>query len=437
MALGGGQFTTQTAILPGTYMNFVSAPKTESSLGERGIVAMPIALKWGEQGKLVTLTAKEFKDNSLNILGYKENADELMPFREVFKNASKVLVYNLTSGGTAASCTYATAKYTGALGNLLQVIIQKNVDNDTLYDVTLVRTDMGNHEVDKQIVASAADLKDNDFVTWATDATLTVTAGTPLTGGEDGTVSTGAYQTALNKLEPYTFNTIPGVMPDNTDATTLNALYAEYTKRRRATTNNKMQCVLSSDAATPDHEGCVQLPAKQANALYWAAGALAAAAGNTSCTNKTYDGELVIDVDYTQVELEQFIKKGIFVFHAVEDEVRVLTDINTFVSYTNEKGEDFSKNQAIRGMDMLAIGINRKHNNDFIGKVQHDASGRVSLWDAVADLIKEQVENGTVEAFDANALEVTAGKQPQSNVIKTRLKYVCAMEKLYMSVEVG
>lgn len=434
MALGGGTFTAQNKVLPGTYINIISQPTAVSGLGERGVVALPIALKWGEQGKVLTVTAADFQEKSLSILGYQISAPELLPFRELFKNASKVLVYNLTTGGAAAACAYATAKYAGALGNSMQVIIQTNVDDTSLFDVTLVRTDMGNYKVDKQTVATAADLVDNDFVTWKKDATLTVTAGTPLSGGEDGTVSTATYQTALDKLESYNFNMLVGVTPDATDAETLNALYIEYTKRMRETTYRKFQTVIASDSATADHEGIVQLTAKQSNALYWAAGALAGAAGNTSCTNKTYDGELVIDTDYTQIELEQFIKTGKFVFHNVEDDVNVLTDINTFVTYTNTKGADFSTNQIVRGVDTRALAVTQLHTKKYVGKISSNEAGRVSLWDDLVSLAREQEANDTLENYDSSKLVVTAGKDKKSTVVTEELKFVCAMEKLYMTI---
>ena len=434
MALGGGTFTAQNKVLPGTYINFVSTPTTVSGLGERGVVALPIALSWGEQGKVFTVTSEEFQMNSLNILGYQYTAPELLPFREIFKNAHKVLVYNLTSGGKAAACTYATAKCAGKLGNSMQVIIQKNVDDSDLFDVTLVRTDLGNLEVDKQTVATAADLVDNDFVVWKKDATLTVSVGTPLTGGEDGTVSTATYQTALDKFESYSFNTLVGVSPDATDADTLNALFVEYTKRLRETTYRKFQSVIASDTLKPDHEGIVMLPTEQANALYWAAGALAGAKGNTSCTNKTYDGEQVIDVDYTQTELEQFIKTGKFVFHNVDGDINVLTDINTFVTYTQTKGSDFSSNQIVRGMDMRALAITNLHNKKYVGKIQNNDAGRTSLWDDIVSLAREQEADGTLENYDSSKLVVTAGKDKKSNVVTEELDFVCAMEKLYMTI---
>jgi len=435
MAHGGGIYTTQNKVLTGVYFKITSTPKTVTNLGERGIVALPIALNWGEQGKVFTVTAEDFQNKSLNILGYQYDAPELMPFREIFKNAVKALVYNLASGGTAASNDYATAKYAGALGNSMQVIVQKNVDDSNLFDVTLVRIDMGNRELYTQTVASAAELTDNDFVTWKKDATLVVTAGTPLAGGEDGTVDTAAYQTALNKFEAYNFNSLAGAPNDARDtAKTLNDLFTAYTKRHREQSPSLFQSVIASDTAKPDHEGVVVLPTKQANALYWVAGALAGAKGNTSCTNQTYDGEQTIDVDYTQTELELFIKSGVFVFHNVEGEARVLKDINSFVTYTDTKGKDYSKNQVIRGLDTHCLAITRKHNDKYVGKIQSDVGGRNSLWADIVDIAREQEAERTLENYDSSKLIVSEGNDKVSNVVDEELDFVCAMEKLYVNI---
>ena len=50
MALGGGTFTTMNKILPGTYINFVSAPRASAALSDRGIAAMPAEFDWGPEG---------------------------------------------------------------------------------------------------------------------------------------------------------------------------------------------------------------------------------------------------------------------------------------------------------------------------------------------------------------------------------------------------
>ena len=46
MALGGGTFINTNKILPGSYINFVSAKRTSSSLTERGIAAIALELDW-------------------------------------------------------------------------------------------------------------------------------------------------------------------------------------------------------------------------------------------------------------------------------------------------------------------------------------------------------------------------------------------------------
>ena len=40
MAFGGGTFTSQNKVLPGAYINFVSAARASASLSERGTAAM-------------------------------------------------------------------------------------------------------------------------------------------------------------------------------------------------------------------------------------------------------------------------------------------------------------------------------------------------------------------------------------------------------------
>jgi len=41
MPLGGGNFVIQNKVLPGSYINFVSASAASSALSDRGIVAYP------------------------------------------------------------------------------------------------------------------------------------------------------------------------------------------------------------------------------------------------------------------------------------------------------------------------------------------------------------------------------------------------------------
>lgn len=71
------------------------------------------------------------------MFGFDYDAAEMLPLRELFKHASKVYVYKVTSGGVKASNTFAEAKYTGKKGNDLKVVIQTNVDDGEKFDVLL------------------------------------------------------------------------------------------------------------------------------------------------------------------------------------------------------------------------------------------------------------------------------------------------------------
>ena len=272
MALGGGSFTVQNKELPGAYINFVSAASASAALSDRGIATMPLELDWGESGKVFELTNEDFQKNSLKILGYSYDDDKLKGLRELFLGARTLFAYRLNGGGVKATNTFATAKYSGTRGNDIKIVIQANVDDATKFDVTTL---LGTVTVDEQIgVADATELVSNDFVDFKANATLAVTAATPLTGGTNVTVTGTQHQAYLDKIEPYTYNTM-GVV--TTDATT-KALYAAFVKRLRDEMGIKFQLVLHQYTSA-DYMGVISVEnvvtdtgATGAELVYWVTG---------------------------------------------------------------------------------------------------------------------------------------------------------------------
>ena len=45
--MAGGTFTVQNKVRPGAYINFKSVGKPLGTVADRGIMTMPLALKWG------------------------------------------------------------------------------------------------------------------------------------------------------------------------------------------------------------------------------------------------------------------------------------------------------------------------------------------------------------------------------------------------------
>ncbi|HBG7786223.1 TPA: phage tail sheath family protein [Clostridioides difficile] len=436
MALGGGTFVTQNKILPGAYINFISAKRATSSLSDRGIVAMPLELDWGIDEEVFQVTSDDFEKYSTKYFGYDYTHDKLKGLRDLFKNIRLGYFYKLNKG-VKASCTIAIAKYSGIRGNDLKVIVTTNIDDNTKFDVVTL---LDNKKVDTQIAKVITDLQDNDYVIWKKDATLEASAGLVFTGGTNGEAVTGAeYQAFLDKIESYSFNAL-GCLATTTE---IKSLFVEFTKRMRDKVGAKFQTVLykKNDA---DYEGVVSVENKikdtellESSLVYWTTGAIAGCDINKSNTNKKYDGEFDVDVNYTQIQLEEALKSGKFIFHKVGDEVHVLEDINTFVSFTDEKNDDFSSNQSIRVLDQIANDIATLFNTKYLGEVPNDKSGRISFWN---DVVKhhEQLQNmRAIEDFKADDVSVEPGSDKKTVVVSDAVKVISAMSKLYMTVSVS
>lgn len=435
MALGGGVFLTQNKKIPGTYINFISANRASANISDRGYAAMPLTLDWGVDGEVFTVEVTDFQKESLKIFGYDYTAEQLKGLRDLFKNIKTLYAYKLNKG-VKASNTLATAKYSGTRGNAITIKIQANVDEESKFDVTTV---FDGTEVDVQTVRAMTELVPNDYVgEWKTGATLEATAGMPMTSGTNGEVTGIDYQTFLDKIESYSFNTLGCLSTESS----IKDLFAQFTKRLRDDRGVKFQTVLYNHKA--DYEGVINVKNKvlddgelESSAIYWVTGASAGCTVNKSNTNKTYDGDFTISVDYKQSQLEQAIDAGEFVFHKVGDEVHVLNDINSFTSITKDKNSDFQMNQVIRVLDQIANDIAVLFNKQYIGKVQNNPSGRISFWNDLVTYNKELEKLQALENVVSDEIIVEKGDSKDSVVVTNPVTPVCAMAKLYMTVVVS
>lgn len=433
--LGGGTFTSQNKILNGAYINFVSASKADATLSDRGIAAMPLELDWGIDNAVFEVTPAEFQKDSLKIFGYAYTHDKMKGMRDLFMNITKLVCYKLTSGGVKASNAFATAKYAGVRGNDINTVITANVDEPEKFDV---KTYLGTTLVDEQVgVADVTELVANDFVDWKTTGTLELTAGTEMTGGTNGTVDGTTHSTAIGALEAYTFNTL-GVI--TSDATT-KALYVAFTKRMREAVGVKFQCVLHN-YATADYEGIISVKntpvtGNTADLVYWVTGAEAGCPINKTLLNQKYTGEYAINANYTQAQLESAMANGEFVFHNVNGTIRVLADINTLVSDTEDKAKEiFGENQSIRVMDAIATDIAALFTTKYLGAVPNDAAGRISLWNDIVKHHSQLQDVRAIEDFSPDDITVMQGEAKNSVVVGDAITIVNAMAKLYMTVTV-
>lgn len=437
MAFGGGIFTSQNKKLPGTYINFVTLGTAATTPFGRGVAAIGLSLDWGADGQIISVTAEDFRKNARAIFGYNYDAPQLMGLRDIFINAHTVRAYRLNSGGTKASNSLAEAVCSGTRGNDITISVAANVDKAGKWDVM---TWIDGEKVDSQTVASAAELKANAYVSFKTFE-LAEKAGEKLSGGTAGTATVENHQKFIDLVQSWSFNAIGAVSDETKDgAAEINALYAAFAKRMRDEMGVKFQAVLYNHPA--DHEGVVNVKNavsdggwSAASLVYWVTGLMAGAKVGQSAMNTVYDGEFNVDASLTQAELEAAIDAGEFTLHRVNDELRVLNDVNSLVTFTESKGAIFAKNQTIRVIDAIAMEIASVFNTKYIGKVNNNASGRVSLWADIVKIMRELERIAAIEEFDEGSVSVEQGEKRGSVVARlSGLNVSGAMEQLYMTV---
>lgn len=213
----------------------------------------------------------------------------------------------------------------------------------------------------------------------------------------------------------------------------------DFVKSMRDDLGVKLQVVVPyvEGMVEPNYEGVVCVY-DDAELVYWVGGACAGCAINASLTNKLYDGELELSIAHTQSELVTLLETGYFVFHRVGDNFRVLEDVNTLVSTTEDSVDVniMKYNQSVRIADQLASDSAIIFNDEFLGKVQNNADGRISLWNRIVDNRKELERLGAIEGYSSEDTTVSVGDSKRAVVINDKVTIVNTMSQLYLTVVV-
>ncbi len=438
--MAGGNFTALNKVRPGVYVNVEGKSKTIGAIGERGTMTMPLVLSWGEPKKVIEVITGE---DTLEKLGYSINEPQLLLIREAQKRVNKILLYRLNSGVKAATTIgnlTVSARWEGVRGNDIKMVISKNIDNDTLFDV---ETLLDGISVEVQTVADIAGLTDNNLVTFSGTGALTETAGTALIGGTDGTVTNQDYLDYLAAVEINDFNTMALPITD----TILKSIFVSFCKRMRDDEGKKIQLILENYPIA-DYEGVISvkngvmlsdgtsLTAAQCTA--WVASATAAAQINESLTYKAYDEAIDAVPRYTNSQIINSLKAGEFVFTANHNKAIVEQDINTLTTFTLTKGSAFSKNRVVRVLDEINNDFVDLFSSFYLGKVSNNAESRNLLKNECINYLEALQKKEAIKDFDSKTdISVQEGTSGDSVLIETYLTPVDAIEKIYVKVEVN
>lgn len=436
--MAGGNWELQNKARPGAYINFETNDLVATGLDSVGAVVVPLALDWGETGTFIPVSPNtKFKEVFGKGLG------DLLPIREAFKGSGKVIAYNL-SGDTGKKATatsngfVATAVHAGLDGNKISVTVTLGPTG-----IATIRTHYEGAAVHSQKVEAFKELESNAFVDFSgelpeEDAILT------LTGGTTAAATNESYSEFAAGLDTQIFK----VVAVGTDDDTVKLLLTLKIKQWRAE-EGKNVTLVTNDYRAADHEGVVsvingvtleggeELSAK--DAVYWYGAAYAQSTTN-SLTYAEYPG--AIDVERkTHDEIVKALQDGhiIFTYNAGADGVDrmvVEQDINTFRSFTPTKNQDFRKNKIVRQMDIVSNNVQHIYNRFFIGKVNNNEEGRNLFKGQVMTVVLDPlVQKGAIEPYNPAELVFEQGAEKDAVLASMGLKFVDAMEKLYMTVD--
>ena len=420
--MAGGIWKRQNKVRPGAYINVKSKDIAMTRLGGDGVVTVPLALSFGESKKLMKIRRGE---DLFKKLGYEQESPQLLLLNEAFKRVSEVLLYRLNTGEKAnvslSDNVTAQAKYSGVRGNDITVTVNTVV-------------------MDSQTVKVLADLKNNDLVEFSGTGELQAVAGAKLTGGTDGAVSTQDYSEYFKALETVEFNYMALPVED----ASIKKAAINFIKRMREDEGLGAQLVVADSDA--DSEAVINVKngvilsdktvIDKTKATVWVAAASANAGVEKSLTYEKYEDSVDVVGRLSHTETEDALLKGQFVFTARRGRAVVEQDINSHVSFTIEKNQDFRKNRILRTLDDIVNDTRYAFSEYFLGKVSNNEDGRQAFKANRIRYFKDLEARGAIEDFKVEDIEVLRGELKESVVVNVKVKPVDSMEKLYMTVVV-
>ena len=444
--MAGGTWTSQNKVLPGVYIRFKTGQALGLTVGDRGVVTICEPMSWGP---VAQVTQVGLTTDMTPITGYDITAPQNQFLQEMFKGTNRtgapttILLYRPTASGSAQATVTtgvltATAVYPGARGNDISIVITELTEPASSFTVSTV---VDGAIVDQQTAAQVSDLEPNSWVTWSGTGALTATTGAALTGGQDGTVESAAYSAYLTAIEPYKFDIM---VYDGTDSTVQTALLSFI---KRINDDNGQYCQLvASGMSNPDSRYVInsnspvtlsdgtQLTAQQVT--WWLGGAEAGAMYNESLTYAAYPGAVSTTMN-TNDQFISDINDGYLDLFAEDGVVKVMQDINSLVTYTEDIGKVYRKNRVMRLCNTIANDIFQQFSANFIGVVNNNEAGRARFQTAIVGYLQQIQDNQGIQNFTADDVEVLPGNDIDAIVVNVAIQAVDSVEKIYMTVEIS
>lgn len=445
--MAGGTWTSQNKVRPGVYIRFRSTAGLGLTVGDRGTVTICEPMSWGPVAQVMEIEAGA---DVTPYTGYDITAPQNLFLREIFKGSNRtaapnrVLLYRPTASSSAKATVtigtlVVTAKYPGARGNDISVVVTELTEPEDTFTVSTV---VDGEIVDQQTGKQVEDLTGNQWVDFSGTGALTADSGKPLTSGADGTVQSAAWSAYLQVIEPYKFDIM---IYDGADTTVQQAMISFI--RRIADEAGQYAQLVASGLTNPDSRFVINvnsgvtlsdgtvLTAQQCT--WWVGGAEAGTLYNQSLTYAQYPDAVSASPLMTNSQYEAALQAGKLVFFAEDGQVKVEQDINSLVTYTTDIGKVFHKNRVMRLCNTIANDVYAQFSANFIGVVNNNAAGRSQFKAAIVGYLLDIQGNQGIQNFTADDVEVLPGEDIDAILVNIAIQVVDSVEKIYLTIEVS
>lgn len=192
--------------------------------------------------------------------------------------------------------------------------------------------------------------------------------------------------------------------------------------------------IISVNNSVTNDEGYKLTPEEM---TWWVGGASAGANYNESLTYKQYPGAIAVEPEYENTELSELLSEGNLLLFKLNGNILVLSDVNTFTSFTPEKGKALRKNRVIRTIMQICNDLYIGYSEQYIGKVDVNNSG-VALVKAYGINYLNQIQsNNGIKNFDPDNDFTVSEFEIDSMKVAMNIQPVDSLEKLYIEMTIA
>lgn len=452
--MAGGTFTLSgKKVRPGTYINTVSGKAATVAVNLDGAVVLPLLnAVYGPAKEFIEIDASA-PDANIKKLGLSVYDDDpmMLLIRETIKGCGKVYAF-IPTAGTKASATIGeiltcTAKYGGSLGNKLKVAIIANAEVGTGYFNVIVIMD----GVQVEKISSVQKIGDlagmSDYIDFAAageaiaETALVANAGTSLTGGANGSMSNADFTAMLDESEHLEYD----VFAFPYSASTYSALVAAIKSKVKyfcEDVGKDVTAVFAGSAS--DSEKCMNVTngvvledgtqISQEQTVCFIAGATAGAGYTESNTYRQYPGAKAVLNPKTHDQAVAAINNGeVFFSYDNAHNVVIEYDINSLVTFTTEKTEDYRKMRVQRTLAAIRKVIRA---NFPPNKFDNDETGWGVMEGIGVGILKDFQAEGAIHDVDPDAdfLVDRSRSRDDATYINVGVAVTDSAEKLYFTI---